>query len=212
MKIEKGDALDLMMKFPHRPNLIATDPPYAFGGSGAEHAISATVAIVLREAAARLADGGWLLIMCASSWRSLAYMAEAVRGLVDPVRVATWTKPTSRTKARTPGWAWSSVLVLACRKGKSLIQPSAILDHHEAAPVLNGRRAELPESVADWVVSPFASPGVFLDPFSGSGALPKAAERAGMQAFGFEQNPPEEPDLEPEIPMPLRTAPKRDTV
>jgi hypothetical protein len=32
-------------------DLIVTDPPYAFGGSGTEHAISATVATVLRESA-----------------------------------------------------------------------------------------------------------------------------------------------------------------
>jgi hypothetical protein len=49
------------------PALIATDPPYAFGGTGDEHAISATVATVLREAARRLAKGRWMLVMCAAS-------------------------------------------------------------------------------------------------------------------------------------------------
>lgn len=38
-------------------------------------------------------------------------------------------------------------------------------------------------------VSPFAvSGGVFLDPFSGSGALPVAAARLGMDAYGIERN------------------------
>ena len=50
--ILKGHALDLLEandEFEY--GLIATDPPYAFGGSGPEHAVSATVATVLREQA-----------------------------------------------------------------------------------------------------------------------------------------------------------------
>lgn len=52
--ILKGDALDLISQFDREPDLIVTDPPYAFGGAGGEHALSATVAIVLRESAKRL--------------------------------------------------------------------------------------------------------------------------------------------------------------
>jgi len=70
-----------------KADLIVTDPPYAFGGSGAEHALSATVAIVLRESALRLKRGRWMLVMCAASWRSTAYMVESVRGVLDPVRI-----------------------------------------------------------------------------------------------------------------------------
>src|SRR5688572_14485442 len=92
----RGDALDLISQLSEPIDLICTDPPYAFGGSGDEHAISATVAIVLRESAARLRKGQWMLVMCAASWRSTSYMVEAVRGIVDPVRIATWCKPTSR--------------------------------------------------------------------------------------------------------------------
>jgi DNA modification methylase len=56
-----------------------------------------------------------------------------------------------------------------------------------AEPVKNGRRAQLPQSVCDWAVAPYAVPGgTFLDPFAGSGALVQAAERAGMRATGFE--------------------------
>lgn len=193
--IHQGDALDLITGFwpddPRPLDLIVTDPPYAFGGSGDEHEISATVAVVLREAALRLKPGRWMLVFCASSWRSQAYMVEAVRGIVTPVRVASWCKPKARTKTRTPGWAWSTVKVIAFRKGTSEdIAPCDLLDHYTAAPIVNGRRAELPMDVARWAVMPFAvSGGIMLDPFAGSGALCRAAEEAGMKAIGFEVKP-----------------------
>lgn len=187
----KGDSLDLLLAETAVPDLIVTDPPYAFGGSGDEHAISATVAVVLREAARRLAKGRWMLVMCASSWRSTTYMAESVRGLVEPVRIATWCKPAARTKVETTGWKWASVNVIAFRKGKA-IDPCAAhdLDHITAAPIANGRRAELPPEVADWMVRPFSvSGGIFLDPFAGSGAIVSAAQRCGMKAIGYEKSP-----------------------
>lgn len=188
-----GHSLDLLASFTEAPDLIVTDPPYAFGGSGEEHAISATVAVVLREAAQRLRKGRWMLVMCASSWRSQAYMVEAVRGVVEPVRTATWCKPAPRTKARTAGWYWTSVQVIAFRKGKAEeTEPAGLLDHILEPPVINGRRAELPAVVADWMVRPYAVPGgLLLDPFAGSGAILLAAERAGMRAVGFERNPPQ---------------------
>lgn len=189
MTIRQGDALDLLTSFDGKPDLIATDPPYAFGGSGDEHAISATVAIVLREAAKRLAKGRWMLVMCASSWRSTSYMVESVRGVVDPIRIGTWCKPIGRSKVKPGGWQWTSVNVIAFRKGKAIDTAESLMrDYINAAPVMNGRRAELPEMVADWMVSPFAVPGgLMVDPFAGSGALLNAAERAGMSALGFEK-------------------------
>lgn len=188
IEIRCVDALDGLADVPP-PDLIATDPPYAFGGSGDEHAISATVAVALREAARKLKSGRWMLIMCASSWRSTAYMVEAVRGLVEPVRIAHWNKPTARTKVQTPGWQWASVHIIACRKAKAEASPAEQLDHILAEPVRNGRRAELPASVATWMVSPFAVPGgLMLDPFAGSGALCRAASEAGMTAIGFERS------------------------
>lgn len=188
--IKRGDALDLILTEERRPALIATDPPYAFGGSGDEHAISATVAIVLREAAQRLETGRWMLVMCASSWRSTSYMVEAVRGTgLEPVRIATWCKPAARTKVETTGWKWASVNVIAFRKGKALDDCSASdLDHITAPPVMNGRRAELPPEVASWMVKPFAVPGgLMIDPFAGSGALVAAARDCGMEAIGYEK-------------------------
>jgi hypothetical protein len=187
--IVRGDALDLILAEQGEFDLIATDPPYAFGGSGAEHAISATVAVVLREAAQRLKRGRWMLVMCASSWRSQSYMVEAVRGIVEPVRVGTWCKPKARTKVATGGWAWASVKVIAFRKGKAENCGEAQgLDHITAEPVINGRRAELPASVAEWMVAPFAIPGGrFLDPFAGSGAVVKAAILKGMDGHGYEK-------------------------
>ena len=194
MTIIAGDALDLITSLTRTPELIVTDPPYAFGGSGDEHAISATVAVVLRESAARLAKGRFMLVMCASSWRSTAYMVEAVRGILEPVRIASWNKPVAKTKARTSGWQWASVNVVAFRKGKAADPaPCDLLDHITAPPVTKGRRAELPPEVADWMVRPFAVPGgLLLDPFAGSGAVLAAAERAGMEALGFERNPVKE--------------------
>lgn len=188
MEIRTGDALELLETFEHVPDLIVTDPPYAFGGSGGEHALSATVAIVLRESAQRLVRGGWMVVFCASSWRSTAYMVEAVRGILEPVRIGTWCKPTARTKTRTPGWQWASVNAVALRKGKGNGEPADMLDHITAEPITNGRRAELPPEVADWAVVPFSlENGVLLDPFAGSGAIPAAAERAGMVGYGFER-------------------------
>ncbi len=188
--IIKGDALDLISAFDQVPDLVVTDPPYAFGGAGGEHELSATVAVVLRETARKLAPGRWMLVMCAASWRSTAYMVDAVRGIVDPVRIATWCKPIARTKAQTVGWRWASVNVMAFRKGKAVEHFSGgeDLDHITAEPVRNGRRAELPAAVADWMVKPFKVPGgLLLDPFAGSGAILQAGERADMRVIGFER-------------------------
>lgn len=190
VNIIKGNALDLILQLQEAPDLIVTDPPYAFGGSGGEHALSATVAIVLREAATRLKKGRWMLVMCASSWRSTAYMVESVRSVVEPVRIATWCKPSARTKVDTTGWKWASVNVIAFRKGKAIDDcPACDLDHITAAPITKGRRAELPPEVAMWMVKPFAvKGGLLIDPFAGSGAILKAAQNCKMQAIGYEMN------------------------
>lgn len=190
--ILQGHALDLIESLGEAPGLIATDPPYAFGGTGEEHAVSATVATVLRESARRLRKGRWLLVMCAASYRSQAYMVEAVRGLVEPVRIGTWCKPKARTKVRTSGWEWASVSVIAFRKGKTEIPfSSGHLDHITAEPVMNGRRAELPAEVAEWMVAPYAVPNeLFLDPFAGSGTLLAAAEIFNMRTIGYELQGP----------------------
>lgn len=192
-ELRKGDALDLITAMTERPDLVVTDPPYALRGDGDEHAISATVAIVLREAAVRLKKGGWMLVMCASSWRSQAYMVESVRGIVEPVRTLTWCKPVAKTKARTSGPAFASVQVLVFKKGKSEVPPGFMLDHITAPVVMNGRRAELPWQVADWMVTAYGKEGdLILDPFAGSGAILSAAERYAMRAIGFEKSPIEE--------------------
>jgi len=190
IEIRHGHALDLIEDI-GSIDLLCTDPPYAMGGEGAEHAISATVATVLRESGKRLVKGGWAVVFAASSWRSTAYMVEAVRGVLEPVRFGTWVKPAARTRVRTPGWGWSSVNVIAFRRpGKpGLGNPADLLDWICEPPLMVGRRAQLPEAVADWAVAPFAVPdGVALDPFAGSGALPRAAADAGMDAIGFEMD------------------------
>jgi hypothetical protein len=116
-------------------------------------------------------------------------MVEAVRGIVEPVRVGHWNKPTARTKVKTVGWQWASVHAIAFRKGKAEGATVEWLDHILAEPVRVGMRAELPPIVAQWAVEPFAVPGgVMVDPFAGSGALVKAAARAGMHAIGIERS------------------------
>lgn len=188
VEIRYGHSLDLIENFGDY-DLLCTDPPYAMGGEGAEHAVSATVATVLRESGKRLVRGGWAVVFAASSWRSTAYMVEAVRGVLEPIRFGTWVKPAARTKVRTPGWAWASVNVIVFRRpGRpGLGMPSDMLDHITAPPLMVGRRACLPTEVARWAVAPFALPGgVALDPFTGTGALLDAASAAGMSAVGFE--------------------------
>lgn len=191
MIIETGHAVDLIDRFDEPIDLLATDPPYAFGGSGGEHELSAAVAVTLRECAYRVRSGHWAVIFCASSWRSTNYMVEAVRGILQPVRIATWVKPHATTKARVTGWAYSTVNVIAFRRGKDALKRQPLgADFCIADPVKKGRRAELPSEVADWAVKPFAvDGGVMLDPFAGSGTLCKAAELRGMCAYGFDVDP-----------------------
>jgi tRNA G10 N-methylase Trm11 len=190
LNLINAHCLDALPEVPEL-DLIATDPPYAFGGADDEHALSATVAVALREYARKLRRARWMLVMCASSWRSTSYMVEAVRGVVDPIRVAHWNKPVARTKASTGGWRWASVHVIAFRKGKAAdIVPSCHLDHITASPLTTGRRAELPSEVATWMIEPFAvADGMMCDPFAGSGALVRAATAAGIEAIGIEKNP-----------------------
>ena len=193
MELRRGDALSLIDDFDQDIDLIATDPPYSFGGNGSEHELSATVAIVLREAAKKLKRGCWMVSMCASSWRSTVYIIESVRNILNPVRFATWAKPSPKTKVRTPGWEWTSVNVVAFRKGDKNNPDLGLcneLDYIVEAPLKKGRRAQLPGKVAEWMVKPFViKEGIMLDPFAGSGTLPKAAEKLGMKAYGFERSP-----------------------
>jgi site-specific DNA-methyltransferase (adenine-specific) len=185
-----GDALDILSRWSshRRFDLIVTDPPYAFSGHGCEHELTATVAIVLREAARRLTPDGWMLVMCATSWRGTVYMVEALRNVLAPVRIATWCKPQPRTKVHTSGWRWASVNVVAFRNGKARRgNATAHLDHITAPPLRGVRRAQLPPEIADWLVTPYAVPGGhLLDPFAGSGEILRAANRAGMHATGIE--------------------------
>lgn len=192
-QIWRGHALDLIEAVEKNTvDLLATDPPYAFGGSGAEHALSATVATVLRESAYRLKRGGWAVVFCASSWRSTYYMIEAVRGVLEPVRIGTWAKPVTQTKVRTPGWAWATVNVVVMRRpggDRGLYKaPDEAMPDFIVEPVVRvGRRAQLPEAVARWAVQPYTLPGGYmLDPFAGSGALLNAAAESGMRTLGFE--------------------------
>lgn len=195
LHIAKGHSLDLIDLAPAF-DLLATDPPYAIGGTGAEHAVGAVVATVLREAGKRLAPGGFAVVYSASSWRSTYYMVEALRNVLEPIRVATWCKPEAKTKVRTAGWSWATVNVILFRKpggDRSKGDPSDALDYIVEPPMMVGRRAQLPERVARWSIAPFAVPGeTMLDPFAGSGALCSAAAALGMAAIGFEQDPIEE--------------------
>jgi len=186
-----GDALAHLGNMQEPYDVVITDPPYAFGGEGDEHAISATVAIVLREAARRLSTGGWFVIMCAASLRSEDYMRESIRGLgLTPVRRLAWVKPKTRTKVKAAGWQWASVSVLVYRKGKAdRLDEVDDFDWIEHEIVTKGRRAQLPDKVADWMVAPFSDASMVLDPFSGSGAVLAACKRLGVASVGFEKRP-----------------------
>jgi DNA modification methylase len=189
--IQRGDALNLISTLTEPIDLLCTDPPYAFGGDGDEHALSATVAIVLHEAAKKLKPGRFAVLFAASSWRSQCYMAESVRGILTPVRTATWCKPACRTKTRTVGFNWQTVAVMVFRRGKAAkdYAPSNTPDFIVAPPLTVGRRAQLPPEVAAWAVASFAVPGgLMLDPFAGSGALLDAAGACGMRSIGFERS------------------------
>lgn len=196
LELITGDAIETLSRWrqsgrrPDEFDLVVTDPPYALSGHGAEHELTATVAVVLRESARLLKPGRWMLVMSAASWRSTAYMVEALRGLLSPVRIGTWCKPAARTRTRTAGWAWASVNVIVFRAGKCAGTPSPALDHIIAPPLTTGRRAQLPPSVADWMVAPYAvRDGTLLDPFAGSGEILRAAGRAGMHGIGIELAP-----------------------
>lgn len=142
--VHRGDAVELIEPYSSL-DLVVTDPPYAFGGSGQEHAVTATVAIVLRECAYRLKRGSWMVVFCASSWRSISYMVEAVKGTgVAPVRIGSWVKPISKTKVKTVGWSWSTVAAVAMRKG----------------PKNRGDLSVDPESALDWIESEVVQAGV----------------------------------------------------
>jgi DNA modification methylase len=188
--IRNVDAIDGLMSLGEPIDLLVTDPPYAFGNDAKEHAMSASVAIALREAAMRMRPGAWAIIFAASSWRSTAYMVEACRGVLIPVRIGTWVKPQAKTRVRTPGWAWASVNVIVLRKGKAdWGEPSTELDWIEHEPIANGHRAELPMPVAEWAVIPYIRPGgLAVDPFAGTGRLLEAAEAHGMRTIGFERD------------------------
>jgi DNA modification methylase len=188
--MRETDALEGIMQVNEPIDLLCTDPPYAFGGSGEEHEISATVAVTLREAATRMRTGAHAVVFCASSWRSIQYMVDAVRGVLVPVRTGRWVKPSARTRVKTVGWSWASVEVLLFRKGRKSSEGGAFvgLDWIEHEPLWNGRRAQLPPAVAEWAVQPFVtSGGLAVDPFAGSGALLHAAEKFGMRTLGFER-------------------------
>lgn len=196
MRIERGNAIDLVQAHKQeRFDLLVSDPPYSFGGGPTEHALSATVATALRESAQLVHPGGYAVIFSASSWRSLSFIVEAMRGVMSPVRIATWAKPQARTKVRTPGWSWNSVDVILfrpCQTKSIKRETSSIPDFILMEPIRNGRRAALPLAVANWAVEPFAVPGgKALDPFTGTGALLLAAESFGMTGLGFELGYPE---------------------
>lgn len=144
-------------------NLVCTDPPYSFGNQGvAEHELSADVAVILREAGKLVRPGGWILVLSASSERSMGYVRAALRGVLIPIRTVVWCKPTVQTKVRTAGWRWDTVAVTAFRNGKST-QSAPSIDmpgYIIAEPVRNGRRAELLPTVCDCLVALFITGGV----------------------------------------------------
>ena len=103
-----------------------------------------------------------------------------------------WGKPFSQSKVSSNGWEWASVAVILFKKGKH--KPGFTLcaprepDYLIAEAIRGQRKAQLPQEVADWAISPFLprDPILVLDPFAGAGTLLKLADSLGHEAVGFE--------------------------
>jgi hypothetical protein len=201
-EIIKGDAFSVVKAWngTRKFDLLCTEPPFSPGGQGiSEHELTAEVSLILYEAAKLVREGGWAVIMSASSDRSFSHIRNAVGKVLVPVRIATWCRLGATTKVNNQrGWNYDTYLVLTFRhpkgrKGrKEKPEPSRLPGYIVAPPLKGGRRAQLPDEVCDWLVKPFAVPGgTLLDLFCGNGGILKAGERRGMDCVGIDLEPGE---------------------
>jgi DNA modification methylase len=197
IEIINADALETLVGWngARRFDLVVTDPPFSSGNQGIpENELTANVILALHEAAKLVKPGGWMLVMSASSDRSLSFVRGAVSKVLVPVRIAPWCRVGAKSIAKDAGWNFDTYLVSAFRRKKGRkdkkeqkTESRRIPGYIVAAPLKHGRRFALPSEVADWMIGPFAMPGgTLLDPFAGSFEIVRAAERAGMHGVGID--------------------------
>lgn len=168
-------------------DVVAADPPYAFGAKRGEWRITASVAIALAEAAHHVTPKGCMAVMTAASGRGIEYALGAVGEALPLNRLLVWHKRFVNSAVAGP-WRWDIVPILLFGKA-SFGRPSEsscyISDGHSRLD--SGHPAELPEGLGRWLIEPFVDAKTVLDPFCGSGVFVVAAKRAGKRVVGIDR-------------------------
>lgn len=168
-------------------DLVATDPPYAFGRQRPEWRVTATIAIALSMAAAMVKPKGAMLVLGAASGRGIEYVQGAIGPTLPFNRLLVWHKQFVNSPVAGP-WRWDIVPVLAfgkCSFGRPQFSSCHITDGQYRGDDY-GHPSALPPSVGTWLVRPFADASTVLDPFCGTGVFLDAARAAGKRAIGIE--------------------------
>jgi DNA modification methylase len=183
--IYHGDAREVMAEI-GPVGLVVTDPPYAFGRQRPEWRVTASIPIILAEAAHRVSKGGAMAVMSAASGRGVDYVLGAVAPILPFNRVLIWHKAFVNSAVAGP-WRWDIVPVLWFGKASfgrpaasSLYESSGQFDPE------NGKHpSPLPIGLGRWLIEPYANATV-LDPFMGTGTFMAAARQLGRKSIGIE--------------------------
>jgi DNA modification methylase len=185
-----GDAAEIVPQL-EMVDLVLTDPPYAAGASRSEWRTTASVAIALRESAAKVRKGGAMLAFTTTSGRGIEFTLGAVGGALAFNRLLIWHKAFVNSRVAGP-WRWDAVSIL-CFGRASWGRPEYSSVFKSAGPSSKANRgsgkhpAELPDGVADWLFTPFAAAEpVTLDSFCGTGQLLAPAHRLGLPCVGID--------------------------
>lgn len=169
--------------------LVVTDPPYAFGRSKPEWRVTASIPIILADAAHHVAKGGAMAVMSAASGRGIDFALGAVSPILPFNRLLVWHKGFVNSAVAGP-WRWDIVPVLWFGKatfgrpqGGSSVYRS---DGHTRLDDGGNHPSPLPIGLARWLIEPFPPETVVLDPFMGTGAFIAAARQLGRRAIGID--------------------------